>query len=112
MTISALLKNNYKSPFTATDVYLRDKPVATDTIYSETSAIDDVYTCSQLFVVTKSLVLYVYVIIIDKQFLNALEENIRARGEMSKFISDNYQSDVRNHAQIFPLIAISWCLKK
>ena len=68
MTISALLKNNYKSPFTATDVYLRDKPVATDTIYSETSAIDDVYTCSQLFVVTKSLVLDVNGMKTDKNF--------------------------------------------
>ena len=69
------------------NVYRRDKPVATDTIYSDTHVIDDGYTCDQLFVGTKSLVSYVYGMKTDKQLVNTLEENICACGAMSKLVS-------------------------
>ena len=81
------------------NVYRCDKPVATDTIYSDTNVIDDGYTCNQLFVGTKSLVSYVYGTKTDNQFVNTLDYNIRAFGAMSKLISDCAQSDIRNRAQ-------------
>ena len=68
MPMSAFLKNHYKSPFPEMNVYRRDKPVATDTIYSDTHVIDDGYTCDQLFVGTKSLVSDVYGIKTDNIF--------------------------------------------
>ena len=82
------------------NVYCRGEPVATDTIYSETPCNDDGSTCVNLFVSTKSLVSDIYGMKTDKQFVNTLEDNIRARGATSKLISDSDQSEVRNSAQI------------
>ena len=42
------------------DFNFYDKPVAVDTVYSETTFIDDSYTCDQLFFVTNSLVSVLY----------------------------------------------------
>ena len=46
----------------------------------------------------KSLVSDVYGMQTDKQFVNTLEEKIRARGSMIILISDRAQSEVRNRA--------------
>ena len=54
-------------------VHLNCKPVTTDTVYFETKAIYDGCTCSQLFVGTKSLVLDVYGMKTDNNFVNILE---------------------------------------
>ena len=81
------------------NVYCRGEPVATDIIYSETPSNDDGSTCVNLFVSTKSLVSDIYGMKTDKQFVNTLEDNIRARGATSKLISDSAQSEVRNSAQ-------------
>ena len=80
------------------DVHCSDKISATDTIYSDTHAIDDGPTCAQWFFVTDSLVSDIYGMNIDKQFVNTLEYNIRDHGEISKFISDQDQSKVINIA--------------
>ena len=80
------------------NVHLRDKPVATHNIYSNTIAIGDGSTCTQLFFSTNSLVLYVYGMKIDNQFINNLEDNNHARGEMSKLISYCAKYEVRNCA--------------
>ena len=60
MTMSDILKNNYKSTFTEINVYCCYEPVATDIIFYDTPAIDNGSTWSQLFVGTKSLVSDVY----------------------------------------------------
>ena len=39
--MSVILKKHYKSPFPAMNVTQRDEPVAVDTVYSDTLAIDD-----------------------------------------------------------------------
>ena len=78
--MSALLKNHYKPPSTAINICRYDKPVATETVYSDTPDIDDVSVYAQLFVGTKLLISDVYGMKIDKQFINTLEDNIRARG--------------------------------
>ena len=61
-------KNHYKSKFLAIDVHFHGEPVATDTVNSDTHSIDDGYTRSQLFVVTKSLVLDVNGMKTDNNF--------------------------------------------
>jgi len=40
-TVSTILKKHYKSPYPAMNVLRRDEPVATDTVYSDTPAIND-----------------------------------------------------------------------
>ena len=82
--MSALIRNHPKSTIPAMNVYRCGKPVATDTIYSNTHDIDDGSTCSQLFFGTNSLVSDVYGMKTDNQFVNTLEDNIHVRGKTSK----------------------------
>ena len=66
----------YKSPFPEINAHCHDEPVANYAVYYDTPSIGDIYTSDQLFFVTKSIVLYVYGMKTDKQFLNRLEDNI------------------------------------
>ena len=88
LPMSTLLKKRYKSPFPALNVHRRDEPVATDTIYSDTPAVDSGATIAQVFVGVESLVTDVYAINTDRQFLNTLEDQIRARGAPTKLVSN------------------------
>ena len=74
--MSTILKKHYKSPFPANNVHRHNEPIITDTVYSDTPAIDSGYTCAQLFVGTKSLVTDVYGMKTGKQFINTLEDVI------------------------------------
>jgi hypothetical protein len=72
-----------------------DEPVATDTIYSNTPAIDCGITSAQLFVGTKTCFPSdVYPIKSDKQFVNTLLDNITQRGAPTKLISDCAQVEI------------------
>ncbi len=66
LPMSTLLKKQYKSPFPALKVHRRDEPVATDTIYSDTPAIDSGATIAQVFIDMESLVTNVYAIKTDR----------------------------------------------
>ena len=92
--ISTILKKHYKSPFPALNVHRRDEPVATDTVYSDTPAIDNGAKCAQFFVGTRSMYTDAYGMKTDSQFINTLEDNIRERGAMSKLISDCAQVEM------------------
>jgi hypothetical protein len=89
-----ILKKHYKSPFPALNVQRRDEPVATDTVYSDTPAIDGGETCAQIFVGTETLVTDVYGMKTEKEFVNTLEDNIRERGAMSRLLSDRAQVEI------------------
>jgi hypothetical protein len=91
MPMSTILKKQYKSPNPALNVHPHDEPVATDTIYSDTLAIDCGVTSAQLFVGTKTHTTDVYPIKSDKQFVNMLLDNITQRGAPTKLISDRAQ---------------------
>ena len=52
MPMGTNLKKRYKSPFPACNVHRRDEPVATDTVCSDTPAIDSGITAAQFFVGT------------------------------------------------------------
>ena len=53
---SAVMKQTYRSPFPALNIKRRSEPVATDTVFADTPAIDDGSKCAQVFAGTKTLV--------------------------------------------------------
>ena len=94
MPMSAVLQKHYKSPFPACNIHRRNESVATDTVYSDTPAVDSGFTSAQIFVGTTSLLTDVYGMRTDKQFVNTLEDNIRTRGAPNKLISDRAQVEI------------------
>ena len=94
--MSILLKKRYMSPNPALNVHRRSEPVATDTIYANTPAIDNGATQAQFFVGCKTMVCDAYPMKTDKQFVNTLEDNIRKRGSMDQLVSDSAQVEVSN----------------
>ena len=87
-------RKHFKSRFPALNVHRRSEAVATDTVYSDTPAVDNGATSAQIFVGTKSLVTDVYGMKSDKEFVNTLQDNIRKRGAMDKRISDRAQVEI------------------
>lgn len=84
-----------KSPFPAHNVYRRSEPVATDTIFAQVAAIDtNGQTMAQIFVGRKSLVVDVYGMGTEAEFVNTLEDQIRKRGAMDKLISDSAKVEI------------------
>jgi hypothetical protein len=84
---SETLKQHWRFRFPACNVKRRNEPVATDTVFSDTPAVDCGVTAAQIFVGRESLVADVYGLKTDKEFVNALEDNIRERGAMDKLIT-------------------------
>ena len=82
------MRKHFKSRFPAFNIPRRSEEVATDTIFSDTPAIDSGVTMAQVFVGKRTLVTDVYPLKSQKQFVNTLEDNIRFRGAMTKLISD------------------------
>ena len=66
----------------------RHKPVATDTIFSDTPAVDSGVKQAQVFVGRE------YPMKSGKQFVNTLEDNIRRRGAMDKLLSDSAKTEI------------------
>ena len=72
----------------------RHEPVATDTIFSDTPAVDSGVKQAQVFVGRDSLMADVYPMKSGKQFVNTLENNIRRRGAMDKLLSDSAKTEI------------------
>ena len=84
-----------QSPYPALNVPRRNEPVATDTVYAETPAVaSGGCNRAQIFVGRKSLVIDVYGMSSDAQFVNTLEDNIRQRGAMDTLISDSARVEI------------------
>jgi hypothetical protein len=94
MPNGTILKKHYKCLFPALNVQRCDEPVATDTVYSNTPAIDGGEICAQIFVGTETMVTDVYGMKTEKQFVNTLEDNIRERGAMSRLLSGRAQVEI------------------
>ena len=90
------IRKHFKSRFPAFNIPCRNEAVATDTIFSDTPAIDSGVTMAQSFVGKDSLVSDVYSMHSSKQFVSTLEDNIRFRGAISKLISDYTQVEISN----------------
>jgi hypothetical protein len=97
--MSDVLKKWYKSPNPALNVHRRNEDIATDTVYSDTPAVDGGETSAQFFVGTKSGLCDVYGMKTDKQFVNTLEDQIRDRGAPTRLISDRAQVEISNKVQ-------------
>ena len=73
MPFSTVLKKRFRSPNPALNVLCRNKPVATDTIQSDTPAVDGGETYAQLFVGVQSLLSDAYGMKSPAQFPGRLE---------------------------------------
>ena len=68
--------------------------VATDTIFSDTPAVDSGVKQAGVFVGRESLVADEYPMKSGKQFVTTLEDNIRRRGSMDKLLSDSAKNEI------------------
>jgi hypothetical protein len=66
--ISGHIYNTYRAPFPALNVQRRNEPVATDTVYSDTPAVDGGATCAQFFAGISTKFVAVYGMTTDSQF--------------------------------------------
>ena len=88
------LKKHFKSRNPVFNIPRRNEPVATDTIFSDTPAINNGRTMAQFFVGRDTLVCHAYGIKSQKQFINTLYNNIRIRGAMTTLITDGGRYEI------------------
>jgi len=99
MPYNTVLRWWYKSPNPAFNMMHQNKPVASDTIYSDTPAIDRGETYAQLFVGTKTLLTDIYGMKSPANFHSTLVGNITACSAPTKLISDRAQVKVSKYVQ-------------
>ena len=90
------MKRHLKSRNPALNVPRRHEAVATDTVFSDTPAVDSGVKQGQVFVGRDTLVADAYPMKSGKQFVNTLEDNIRRRGAMDKLLSDSAKTEISN----------------
>ena len=88
------IKKHFKSHNPVFNIPRRSEAVATDTIFSDTPAVDDGSTMAQFFCGRDTLVCDAYGIKSTKQFINTLSDNIRKRGAMDTLISDGGKYEI------------------
>jgi hypothetical protein len=94
--VSDTLRQHWKSRFPACNVRRRNEAVVTDTIFSDTPAVDSGVKAAQLFIGRSLLVAEVYAVETDKEFVNTLEDDIRKQGAMDKLISNCARAETSN----------------
>ena len=88
------IKKHFKSRNPVFSITRCSEAVATDTIFSDTPAVDDGPTMAQFFCGHDTLVCDAYGIKSTKQFINTLSDNIRKRGAMDTLISDGGKYEI------------------
>ena len=88
------IKKHFKSCNPVFNIPRCSEAVATDTIFSDTPAVDDGSTMAQFFCGRDTLVCDAYGIKSTKQFINTLSDNIRKRGAMDTLISDGGKYEI------------------
>ena len=89
------LKKHFKSRNPVFNIPRRNEPVATDTIFSDTPAINDGSTMAQFFVGKDTLVCDTYGIKSQKQFINTLiYDDNKSRGAMNTIITDGGKYEI------------------
>ena len=88
------IKKHFKSRNPVFSIPRCSEDVATDTIFSDTPAVDDGSTMAQFFCGHNTLVCDAYGIKSTKQFINTLSDNIRKWGAMDTLISDGGNYDI------------------
>ena len=90
------MKKHLKSRNHALNIPRRHEAVATDTVFSDTPAVDSGVKHAQGFVGRDTPVADVYPMKSGKQFVNTLEDNIRRWGAMDKLLSDSAKTETSN----------------
>ena len=88
------IKNHFKPRNPVFSIPRCSEAVATDTIFSDTPAVDDGSTMAQFFCGHDTLVCDAYGIKSTKQFINTLSDNIRKWGAMDTLISNGGNYDI------------------
>ena len=88
------IKHHFKPRHPVFSIPRCSEDVATDTIFSDTPAVDDGSTMAQFFCGHDTLVCDAYGIKSTKQFINTLSDNIRKWGAMDTLISDGGSYDI------------------
>ena len=90
------MKKPLKSRNPALNIPRRHETVATDTVFSDTPAVDSGVKQAQVFVCRDTLVADAYPMKSGTQFVNTLEDNNRRRGAMDKLLSDSAKTEISN----------------
>ena len=90
------MKRHLKPRNTALNIPRCHGPVATNTIFSDTPAVESGVKQAQVFVGRDTLVADAFPMKSGKQFLNTLEDNIRRQGVMDKLLSDSVKTVISN----------------
>ena len=90
------MKKHLKSRNPAFNIPRRHEAVATDTVFSDTPAVDSGVKQAQVLVGRDTLVADAYPMKSGKQFVNTLEDNIRRRGAMDKLLNDSAKTEISN----------------
>ena len=84
-----------RSPWPAVNVCRRHEPVATDTFCCQVPAVcTGGQTMGQFFVGRISLVIDIFGMLTEKEFVNTFEDVIRKRGAMNKLLSNSAQVEI------------------
>ena len=89
-------KKHLKSRNPALNIPRRNEPVVTDTVFSDTPAVDSGVKQAQVFAGRDTLVADAYPMKSGQQFANILEDNIRRRGATDKLLSDSAKTEISN----------------
>ena len=95
------MKMHLKSRNPALNIARRHEAVATDTVFSDTPAVNTGVKQAQVFVGRDILVADAFPMKSGKQFVNTLEDNIRRRGAMDKLLSDSAKTERSIRSWIF-----------
>ena len=95
------MKKHLESRNFALNIPRRHEAVATDTVFSDTPAVDSGVKQAQVFVGRDTLVADAYPMKSGKQFANTLEDNIRRWGAMDKLLSDSAKTVISNKVMDF-----------
>ena len=88
----------------------KHQAVATDTVFSDTPAVDSGVKQAQVFVGRDTLVADAYPMKSGKQFIHTPEDNTRRRGAMDKLLSDSAKTEISNKVMdILSVYHISNC---
>ena len=88
------MKKNLKSRSPALNVPWRHEAIATDTVYSDTPAVDSGVKQAKRFVGKESMVSDIYPMRSGKQFVNTWEDNIHRRVAMDKLFSNSAKNEI------------------
>ena len=90
---SEIIKSHYKSPHPALNIPRRDEDLASDTIFSDTPAVDGGQTMAQAYIGCTTHSYHVYPMQREKDFLHTLQDCVVEHGAPNRLLTDNAQAE-------------------